>query len=173
MSDRSPKSWPLEDRYAARVEQCDRSRQGRRRGLKHSVCCQWTQSRGNLGYFASRAPSSHRALHHEYNQNMSLTRVLVLIGSLSLLTISGCAGGSGFYTGGAVSGGSGAYGYPGWPHDVGPPYRYGPSFYGGWAAPGPFVGPPPIYPRAFYPRYGYAPRVGYGHRWSGHRHFRR
>ena len=104
---------------------------------------------------------------------MSLSRVLLLIGSLSLLTVSGCAGASGFYTGGAVTMGPGGYGYPAWPGDLGPPYVYGPPLYGGWGPPGPFLGPPPLYPRGFYPRYWHAPRFSYGHRWSGHRHFRR
>ncbi len=104
---------------------------------------------------------------------MWFTRVFVLVASLWLLSISGCAGGSGFYTGGAVYMGPGAYGYPAWPGDVGPPYLYGPPLYGGWASPGPFFGPP-VHPRAFYPGYRYYPRAfGYGPRWGGARHFRR
>jgi hypothetical protein len=103
---------------------------------------------------------------------MMFTRALFLAASLSLLVISGCAGGTGFYTGGDVYVGS-AYGYPAWPGDIGPPYLYGLPLYGGWAPPGPFIGPP-VHPRAFYRGYRHYPRAfGDGPRWGGPRHFRR
>ena len=104
---------------------------------------------------------------------MSVSRVLIVIACSSLLTIAGCAGGSGFYSGGAVYMETGAYGYAGWRGDLGPPYFYGPPLYSGWASPGPFFGPS-IHPRAFYPGYRHYPRAfGYGPRWGGPRHFRR